>query len=152
MFEEFAEELNKIPKYQLCIGVYSADTGRQEKIKVGLNNAEILFINENGAPLKNIPARPVLEQTLKYAKDNLLDKTIDKAIEKYLVNFDLNAFEYELDKMCVKMENYAKKLIYDNDGAFKDNAKSTIKKKGFNHPLFETGQLAKSITCKIEKA
>ena len=42
------------------------------------------------------------------------------------------------------------KLIYDNELTPR-NAPSTIAKKGVDHPLFDTGQLARSIQCRVIK-
>ena len=71
--DEFAEKLNSLPSYEIEIGVISADTNRKEKVRVGVTNAELMFIHENGSPLQHIPARPVLQMTIDYTNKNLLD-------------------------------------------------------------------------------
>ena len=150
--DEFAEKLNSLPSYEIEIGVISADTNRKEKVRVGVTNAELMFIHENGSPLQHIPARPVLQMTIDYANKNLLDKAINKSLAAYMEsNFNIEAFELELKKLCMRMESYARKIIYSNDGRLAPNAPSTIAKKGDNHPLFDTGQLARSITCRLVK-
>lgn len=150
--DEFAEKLNSLPSYEIEIGVISADTNRKEKVRVGVTNAELMFIHENGSPLQHIPARPVLQMTIDYTNKNLLDKSINKALASYMEsNFNVEAFELELKKLCMRMESYARKIIYSNDGRLAPNAPSTIAKKGDNHPLFDTGQLARSITCRLVK-
>ena len=111
-----------------------------------------MFIHENGSPLHHIPARPVLKMTIEWANKELLKPTIDRAIKVFLdSHFNQDALEKELNKMCIRMENYARDLIYSNDGRLAPNAPSTIAKKGDNHPLFDTGQLARSITCQLVK-
>ena len=150
--DEFAEKLNSLPSYEIEIGVISADTNRKEKVRVGVTNAELMFIHENGSPLQHIPARPVLRMTIDYTNKNLLDKAINKSLAAYMEsNFNIEAFELELKKLCMRMESYARKIIYSNDGRLAPNAPSTIAKKGDNHPLFDTGQLARSITCRLVK-
>lgn len=150
--DEFAEKLNSLPSYEIEIGVISADTNRKEKVRVGVTNAELMFIHENGSPLQHIPARPVLQMTIDYTNKNLLDKAINKSLAAYMEsNFNIEAFELELKKLCMRMESYARKIIYSNDGRLAPNAPSTIAKKGDNHPLFDTGQLARSITCRLVK-
>lgn len=144
------EALKQLPSYTIEIGVVSMNKKRT-KVKYGVTNAELMFIHENGSPLRNIPARPVLQMTINYANKNLLNDTIDKCIDIYLSTFDEKLVEKELKKMCFRMENYARKLIYNNDGRLIANAPSTIKRKGYNHPLFQTGQLARSITCQLIK-
>ena len=150
--DEFAEKLNSLPSYEIEIGVISADTNRKEKVRVGVTNAELMFIHENASPLQHIPARPVLQMTIDYTNKNLLDKAINKSLAAYMEsNFNIEAFELELKKLCMRMESYARKIIYSNDGRLAPNAPSTIAKKGDNHPLFDTGQLARSITCRLVK-
>ena len=112
-----------------------------------------MFIHENGSPLRNIPARPVLQMTLDYANKNLVEPTVDKCVKIILDNGPDEALvERELNKLAIKLENYARKIIYSNDGRLAPNAPSVAaRKKGGNHPLFNTGQLARSITCRVVK-
>lgn len=147
---DVVKRLNALPTYYIEIGVVSGKTNRKQVVKAAITNAEILFINENGSPLRHIPARPVLQMTIDWANANLLQSTLDKCIDAYIQsNFSEDAIKKELNKMCIRMQNYARHLIYDNDGRLQENAPSTIRQKGFNHPLFQTGQLARSITCKL---
>lgn len=143
---------DSLPEYNIEIGVFSGDAMRKETIRVGITNAELMFIHENGSPLHHIPARPVLKMTIDWANKELLKPTINRAIKAFLdSHFNQDELEKELNKMCVRMENYARDLIYSNDGRLAPNAPSTIAKKGDNHPLFDTGQLARSITCQLVK-
>lgn len=139
----------KLPTYYIEIGIVSEKSERKEYVEV--TNAEILFINEYGSPTKHIPPRPVLQMTIDWANKELLEDTLDRAIDAFIdSDFDPKAIEKELKKMCGRMENYARELIMSNDGRITPpNAESTEKKKGFNHPLFQTGQLTKAITCNL---
>ena len=139
----------KLPEYQIEIGVFSGKSKRRQKVRVGVTNAELMFIHENGSPLHHVPARPVLEMTLRWANEELLPKTIDRCIAVYIKTFNEEDVYKELSKMCIRMENYARHVIYDNDGRLAPNAPSVAKAKGGNHPLFNTGQLARSITCRV---
>lgn len=146
------DAIKSLPEYVIEIGVISENSKRKQKVRVGITNAELMFIHENGSPLHHIPARPVLQMTIDYANTSLLRDSLDKAINAYLDSgYDVNAVEKELQKMCIRMENYARDIIYLNDGRLAPNAPSTIRKKGDNHPLFDTGQLARSITCRLKK-
>lgn len=138
-----------MPTYIVEVGIMSIDTKRTDKVQLGLTNAELMFIHENGSPLHNLPARPVLQMTIDWANNSgLTSKTIDKYLDVYLKTNSFEKAEKELSKFCLKLQNYARRIIYDNDGKLEANAPSTIKRKGFNHPLFVTGQLARSITCR----
>lgn len=143
------EYLSDIPEYEIQIGVFSEKSKRKKTYNVGITNAEIMFIQENGSPLKHIPSRPILKMTIAYG-NTILKDTLANALNAYLKN-GLDGLEFELNKLCIKMENYAREVIYSNDGRLTPNAPSTIKSKGYNHPLFNTGQLARSITCKLVK-
>lgn len=150
--QEPTKLIEKLNDYKIEIGVISKDTKRKEKISVGLTNAEIMYIHENSSPIRNIPRRPVLEMTIDWCRKELMEKTINKIIEKvYDANWTIVDIENELNRMCVRMENYCREIIYSNDGRLAPNAPSVAKKKKGNHPLFDTGQLARSITCKLVK-
>lgn len=147
--DDIQESLNKLSKYRLELGVFTGHTKR--KVQVGMTNAELLFVHENGSPLRNIPARPVLQMTLDYANQSLVSKTVDKCIDLILDGKE-DEVENELKRLALRIENYARKIIYSNDGRLAPNAASTIARKGDNHPLFDTGQLARSITCRVVTA
>ena len=180
IFEKFRE----IPTYYIEIGVFSEDAKRDEEIQEkkiitkkltkkkltkkkfrkkeededeGVTNAQLLFIHENGSYLKKpiIPKRPVLAMTIKHAKKEWVNNTIKKAIIEYVKSgYDIRAYENELKNLCMKMENYARDIIYLNDGRLVANSPSTIrgKKDIGNHPLFRTSQLARSISCRLIKS
>lgn len=150
--EEIRKTIASLPSYQIQIGVFSQNSKRKTKrhvVNVGLTNAELMFIHENGSPLHHLPARPVLKMTIDYG-NTLLDDVMQKALQAYFDDGE-QAMEAELKKFCLRLENYARDIIYLNDGRLAPNAPSTVARKGDNHPLFDTGQLARSITCKLVK-
>lgn len=139
--------LASIPEYQIQIGVFSTKTKRKTTYSIGITNAELMFIHENGSPLHHLPARPVLKMTIKYG-NTLIKNVMQKALKAYSTN-GITGLENELNKLCIRMENYAREIIYSNDGRLAPNAPSVAARKKGNHPLFDTGQLARSITCKL---
>ena len=147
--EGLRKYLAGIPQYVIEIGVFSEHTKRKEKIQIGLTNAELMFIHEYGSPLHNLPARPVLNMTVEWAKTQL-NNVMGEAVSAFFKSGE-DAYKKVLDKFALKMEKYARQIIYSNNGRLAPNAPSTIKKKGDNHPLFDTGQLARSITCQAVK-
>ena len=150
-FDAFKKAMEDLGPYYVEIGVISGKSKkRKDEFKLGITNADLLFIHENGSHVNNIPKRPVLQMTIDYAKKELLPKYIFEASVAYMKSgFKREAFERPLKQMCIKMEGYARDIIYKNDGRLTPNAPSTIRAKGFNHPLFITGQLARSITCQL---
>ena len=149
IFKEVYGFFKFLTQYQIQVGVFSAKTKRKETYNIGLTNAELMFIHENGSPLHHLPERPVLDMTIKYGQ-SLLPSTIRKAIDAYSVSGE-NGAKKEFDKLCLRMENYARDIIYSNDGRLAPNAPSVAERKKGNHPLFDTGQLARSITCRLIK-
>lgn len=184
--------LDQINNYEIEIGVIAGKSKERKIIKADINNAELLYIQEEGSPARNIPKRPVLDLTLMYTNYILLPEVLDRCTDNVINNNWKEAeVEKELKIMCMEMENFARDLIYDNNGAFDDNALSTQVVKGIkklpkkqrkgaikiltnkengdinnkielikkryskfqliNHPLFDTGQLARSITCRLVK-
>lgn len=157
IFEKFRE----IPTYYIEIGVFSeggerqkdADKKTKDVIRLGINNAELMYIHENGSPINRIPARPVLQMTINQAKKEWLENAIMRAINAYVRSgFNIKEYEKELERLCMKMEKYARDIIYLNDGRLAPNAPSVAKRKNGNHPLFDTGQLARSISCRLIKS
>ena len=108
IFEKFRE----IPTYYIEIGVFSEDGERQKDadkktkdvIRLGVNNAELMYIHENGSPINRIPARPVLQMTINQAKKEWLENAIMRAINAYVRSgINLKEYEKELQRLRMKM-------------------------------------------------
>lgn len=150
--DKLRENLKHVPHYIVEIGVIDQRSERKETAKFGITNADLMFIHENGSPTRHIPQRPVLQMTIEWARMNLIRPTLTKFYAVLInSNFNYPLAEKELEKMCMRIQSYARKIIYSNDGKLAPNAPSTIARKGDNHPLFDTGQLARSITCILRK-
>ena len=150
MLEKESELIESLSKYSIEIGVISENTGRKETVSYGITNAELMQIHENGSPIKNIPARPVLDLTIMWTEQHLIKKVLDNIIEGvFEKDWGKVEIERELSRMCIRMENHAREIIYDNDGTLAPNSPQVAKRKKGNHPLFDTGQLARSITCRL---
>ena len=170
-YQTFLKKVAALPRYVLEVGIFveknerkketveieviNPKTGkktiRKEKKVPGVTNAEILYINENGSPAQHIPKRPILQMTVDYVKANWLQDEIVKALGVYISSgCNQDALEKELNKFAIRIQNYCRKLIYDNKLTPR-NSPTTIAKKGVDHPLFDTGQLARSIQCRVIK-
>lgn len=138
---------NSIFKYAIEIGVISNNSLRRDDKDI--TNAMLLYIHENGSPANNIPSRPVIKLTIQYAKNVLLPKTL-KDINKgvFSQNWNEARCKLELERLCQRMRNEARKIIYRSN-LLEKNKPATIKRKGSDRPLLDTGKLAKSITCRL---
>ena len=54
-FKEVYGFFKFLTEYQIQVGVFSSKTKRKETYNVGLTNAELMFIHENGSPLHHLP-------------------------------------------------------------------------------------------------
>lgn len=168
-FSQLTNIIKKMPQYVIKIGVFSGDSKREALVTVGVTNAELMYIHENGSPARHLYGYKVLQKTINYANENLLKKALNDALLGYIKSGKPEDIEKPLKKMCMRMENYARSLIIDNEvlQAEHPNSYSTAKAKwekepgnkgkeypGLpegSHPLFDTGQLARSITCVLER-
>lgn len=167
-FEDLKKIIKNLPRYQINIGVFSGDSKRDD-ITVGVTNAELMYIHENGSPRRHLHGYKVLEKTINYANEKLLKDALANSLLAYLKTGRVEDLEKPLKQMCSRMENYARSLIMDNDVLQKEHPNSyyTAREKWLkepgnkgkeypglpagSHPLFDTGQLTKSITCVLKK-
>lgn len=147
-FKKATETYRSVNDYAIEIGVIEEKTKRK-LATVGITNAQLMFIHENGSPLRHIPARPVLQYTIQDTIKDLLPTTL-KRIEDGCFNHNWTKADVkvELEKMCVRMQSIARRIIFRSDRLAK-NSPGTIKAKGSAQPLVDTGQLGRSITCQL---
>lgn len=138
-----------IDTYVLEIGVnYGVKDRKKSK---GVTNADLMAIHEYGAPKAGIPPRPVLQMTVDWTDKTILAEIAEKAIMSFFTTGSEIEMIRTLEKQALRVQSHARQIIYNNDGALVANKPAVAKRKGGNHPLFDTGQLARSITCKVDK-
>lgn len=146
---EAKKAIESVNDYVIEVGVIDASDSKRKIVEFGINNAELMFIHENGSPLRNLPARPVLELTIQNAISTLLPKALDRISDGcFNKGWNEDDVRKELEKMCIRMQNYARNVIYRSNLLAPDSP-ATIKRKGSDRPLLDTGQLARSITCRL---
>ena len=124
---------------QLLFGVKAA------KYEDGTSLADVMTWNHYGT--ETIPPRPVL----RIAAENVMIRgDIKDALAVYFKNVLVNPgdgakLEKEmLRKIGVQVIKEAKRII-ESGGELQHNAPSTVRQKGFNKPLFDTGLLIKNL-------
>ena len=155
------KRLEGIPTYILEFGVFagtekdkrkSEPSKGKKKTKVdtekGLTNAEIMFIMENGSPANHVPSRPVLKLTKEYALSTFVPDAEKQIIKMWLNGATVEDIDKEVGKLALRIEAYVKTGIRRRKFDLMPNALSTIEAKGSDIPLFDTGQLVKSIQCR----
>jgi hypothetical protein len=124
---------------QLLFGVKAA------KYEDGTSLADVMIWNHYGT--ETIPPRPVL----RIAAENVMEREdIKDALGVYFHNVVMNpkdAVKIEkemLRKIGVQVIKEAKRII-ESGNELQENAPGTIRHKGFNKPLYETGLLIKNL-------
>ena len=64
-YKDALKAYNSIKDYKIEIGVISSNSNRKKQT-IDITNAELMYIHEHGSPLRNLPARPVLQLSLYY--------------------------------------------------------------------------------------
>lgn len=165
-FENILEDLyNKyVGEVEIEIGVFEENNERDpdapdsttgkspsKKDDSGPTNAMLMQWHENGLPEHDLPERPVLQYSIEQSKD-----AVDNCKKNILKGLTYNNWKDkevmdEIERLGIRIANKARDIIDINDGTLQANAESTIKQKGYNHPLMQTSQLSKAITYKIIK-
>lgn len=111
----------------------------------GTSLADVMTFNHYGT--ETIPPRPVL----RIAAENVMERgDIKDALAVYFRNVLVNPRDAEklekemLRKIGVQVIKEAKRII-ESESELLENAPATIKAKGFNKPLYETGLLLKNL-------
>ena len=134
---------NSINDYVIQLGVIAGKANRKKTFNIDINNAELLFIHENGSPIRNIPKRPILDITLQSVVKDELPKTLDRIFEGvYQKNWSKDDVKTELEKLCIRIQNKARRIIQEG----KELAPLKYRD---GTPLYDTGQLMRSITCRL---
>jgi hypothetical protein len=122
------------------------------KYEDGTGVAEVAIYNEYGT--RNIPPRPAFRMGLESAI-NTNKKMIDaqmKNITNRILTGRSSEIERSLTVLLTQIGRSAKAATQDliRSGAVKpSNAPSTIAKKGFDHPLYETGLLLENVNYEV---
>lgn len=121
----------------------------EKNISVG----QVAIINEYGT--ETIPPRPAfrigLERSVTKNK-KLIDAAL-KNITNHLLTGRKDSIQRQLTQALTQIGKSAKKETKDiiKQGSMTPNAPLTIRKKGFDHPLWETGLLHDSVEYLVSK-
>ena len=113
----------------------------------GIPMASIGMVQEFGSVVNNISKRSFIKEPLLAHLSEKIKRQKEK-LKQYLF------IDKRLDEAYNLMGNTAKSIIISsfknkNDGQWAPNAPSTIKKKGVDNPLIDTGRLRRSITYEL---
>lgn len=121
----------------------------EKNISVG----QVAIINEYGT--ETIPPRPAFRIGLErsVAKNKKLIDAALKNITNHLLTGRKDSIQRQLTQALTQIGKSAKKETKDiiKQGSMTPNAPLTIRKKGFDHPLWETGLLHDSVEYLVSK-
>lgn len=110
-----------------------------------VTNAELLFIHTNGSPVNNIPPRPVIQPAIEAdGNRQAITNELSKSIKASLDGKSEDAEKYIL-RAAIAGQSAARKWFTDPRNNWKANTEETIKRKGSNRPLIDTGAMRASI-------
>lgn len=121
----------------------------QQNIDKGMkySKAHALYVKSYGSPLWQVPPRPVIEPAIEANKETIAD-LMKTGMKDYMHNRNsLNGFR----RAGLFGATAAKNWFQDPRNEWAENAPSTIKRKGSDLPLIDTGDLRASITYVIRK-
>ena len=136
--KKYFRELKKMTDMEIQVG-FQGD----QKYEDGTSIAQVAAVNEFGA--SDIPERPFMRQSFENHEGEL-QAACDVA--QRLVSSGGSA-EQALQQIGV----VAKGLVQDEivNGGFAPNAESTIKKKGSEQPLIDTGTMRQSVNFVVKR-
>ena len=131
--KRFLEEVEKLRTLEVHVGFQAGKASEKD----GTDIVEVAAINEFGT--STIPARPFVKNSFARHPDELKETCIQavKMIEKG------GTAEQAINMMGVFGKGLMQREI--RDGNWKPNAPSTIRKKGSDRPLIDTGTMRQSV-------
>lgn len=141
VFAQFQAGLNFARNMDVLVGIPAESNGAHKG--AAINNSQLLYIHENGAPGAGIPARPVLQIGIKDAKAD---------VQKYLASGIKNAFAGNMSGAMQDYKLAGQTAQNSIQGTFGSDALSPLKpatarrrKMGSAAPLIDTGALRAAI-------
>lgn len=139
------EAFHRLTQKDVMVGIPNDTKSREEADE--LNNAEIGYIMEHGAPEANIPARPFLIPGVEACKDKVVTQL--KLGAQRSMKGQTDAADQALNRAGMVAQNSVRATI--NEGIAPALAPSTLaarKRASYKgtKPLIRTGQLRNSIT------
>jgi hypothetical protein len=141
---DLEESLKTLTGLEVVVGFSGQHEG------ASLSNAELALIHEHGSPVRNIPARPFFVSGIEEGAKEITDaarQVADQALKRG--SSGSTARRVAMDLVGQMAVNAVKKKILANQ--FTPLKPATIKRKGHDQALIETGQLFDSISYDVRR-
>lgn len=138
MGKQLEKALKEIDKLAVFVGFQMADgTGEN-----GVSVAEYALYNEMGTS-RGIPSRPFIRGSVDNHEDEI-NKFLEAAVKQILDGASAQAVLAKIGA------DHVKRIQSEiRDGSFAPNSEVTIRRKGSDHPLIDTGTMRQSVKYKI---
>lgn len=140
----FKQRVEDLKKKEVYVGIQAAQTTRP---KGRINNASLLFIHENSERTW-LPQRKILVPGIETKKAVIAPLLMDAA--KAVLAGKPESAEKYLDLAGTAGANAVKRYV-DDKVNLAPNARSTVKRKGSDTPLVNTGAMLRSVTYVVRK-
>lgn len=135
--------LNAVAQLEVLVGIPQAKTTRRgDKI----NNASLLYIHTHGSPANRIPARPVIEPAIEADGNKQAISAQLKGAAGSVLQDDPQGAKDKLRLAGQEGANASIRWFTDARNNWAPNRPSTVRRKGSNRPLIDTGALRRAIT------
>jgi hypothetical protein len=115
-----------------------------------VTNAELLFIHTKGSMVRNIPARPVIEPAIAASGNReIISREVANASQAAM-HGDVTKMMNGLKRAGIAGQNASRKWFTDSRNHWAPNSPRTIKNKGSDRPLIDTGALRAAITYVVK--
>lgn len=141
--ERFFRELQKLSTKQVRVGLKRGKKGKRHNgMPYKADLVEIALYNELGT--STIPARPFFAQTVQVHEEEIREAAVSEAAKVLRGN---EKAQQAFREIGTDVQKKVQKRI--DEGQFVPNAPSTIKRKGHDHPLIDTGTMRDSISYTV---
>lgn len=103
-----------------------------------------MYIQSHGSPLWQSPPRPIIEPAIEKNKEDIADKL--KPAMQAALSGDSQGAQDGLEKAGMFAANKVKAYFVDPGNGWPANSPATIKAKGSDRPMIDTGALRQAIT------
>lgn len=111
------------------------------------SKAHEMFVHENGSPLWQVPPRPILEPALDNSKDEIAEE-MKKSVLTALEGGNIGP---TIEAVGMLGQNVARDWFTNPQNKWHKNSPSTVRRKGSDNPLIDTGELRKAITYTVKE-
>lgn len=137
--ERFFAQIEELKQNQVFVGFQAGQVADDR----GVDMAQIAMFNELGT--STAPARPFLRDSVDENEDVIRDQC-GKELKKLTTGATAETVLKRVGALGVRLVQ--EKIV---SGSFKPNAPSTIRKKGSDKPLIDTGRMRQSVKYVVKK-